>query len=53
MAETGFAAGCRFVELYDPSLPPVFGNRDLLIQLFMNLMKNAAEATTAGRGHQR
>jgi two-component system nitrogen regulation sensor histidine kinase GlnL len=50
VAESGFAAGCRFVELYDPSLPPVFGNRDLLIQLFMNLMKNAAEATTAGEG---
>jgi two-component system nitrogen regulation sensor histidine kinase GlnL len=49
-AESGFAAGCRFVELYDPSLPPVLGNRDLLIQLFMNLMKNAAEATTAGEG---
>jgi two-component system, NtrC family, nitrogen regulation sensor histidine kinase GlnL len=50
VAESGFAAGCRFVELYDPSLPPVFGNRDLLIQLFMNLMKNAAEATAAGEG---
>jgi len=50
VAESGFAAGCRFVELYDPSLPPVLGNRDLLIQLFMNLMKNAAEATTAGEG---
>jgi len=50
VAESGFAAGCRFLELYDPSLPPVFGNRDLLIQLFMNLMKNAAEAMTAGEG---
>ena len=50
VAESGFASGCRFVELYDPSLPPVLGNRDLLIQLFMNLMKNAAEATTAGEG---
>jgi len=50
VAESGFAAGCRFVELYDPSLPPVLGNRDLLIQLFMNLMKNAAEAATAGEG---
>ncbi len=50
VAESGFAAGCRFVELYDPSLPPVLGNRDMLIQLFMNLMKNAAEATTAGEG---
>src|SRR5262249_18601803 len=50
VAQSGFAAGCRFVELYDPSLPPVLGNRDLLIQLFMNLMKNAAEAAAAGEG---
>ena len=34
----------RFVETYDPSLPPVFGNRDQLVQVFLNLIKNAAEA---------
>ena len=34
----------RFVEEYDPSLPPVLGNRDQLIQVFLNLVKNAAEA---------
>src|SRR5262249_40648716 len=50
VAESGFAAGCRFVEMYDPSLPPVLGNRDMPIHLFMNLMKKAAEATTAGEG---
>jgi two-component system nitrogen regulation sensor histidine kinase GlnL len=50
VAESGFAAGCRFVEHYDPSLPPVLGNRDMLIQLFMNLMKNAAEAVPVGEG---
>ena len=44
IAENGFARGRRFTELYDPSLPPVYGNRDLLIQLFLNLVKNAAEA---------
>src|SRR3546814_14942190 len=33
-----------FVESYDPSLPPVLGNRDLLIQAILNLVKNAAEA---------
>ena len=42
--------GRRFVELYDPSLPAVHGNRDLLIQLFLNLVKNAAEATTTAIG---
>ncbi len=31
-------------ETYDPSLPPVFGNEDQLIQVFINLMKNAMEA---------
>lgn len=50
LAASGFAAGRRFVEVYDPSLPPVFGNRDLLVQLFLNLVKNAAEATRAGEG---
>ncbi len=32
------------MEDYDPSLPPVFANRDQLIQVFLNLVKNAAEA---------
>lgn len=44
VAQNGFAKHVRFVENYDPSLPPVHGNRDLLIQLFLNLVKNAAEA---------
>ena len=43
-AQSGFARNVRFVEEYDPSLPPVDGNRDLLIQVFLNLVKNAAEA---------
>ena len=43
-AEHGFARGCRIVEDYDPSLPPVAGDRDRLIQAFMNLARNAAEA---------
>jgi two-component system nitrogen regulation sensor histidine kinase GlnL len=44
VAENGFARHVRFVERYDPSLPPVLGNRDQLIQVFLNLVKNAAEA---------
>jgi two-component system nitrogen regulation sensor histidine kinase GlnL len=43
-AQSGFARHVRFVEEYDPSLPPVRGNRDLLVQVFLNLVKNAAEA---------
>ncbi len=44
LAEQGFARHVRFKEVYDPSLPPAYGNRDLLIQAFLNLVKNAVEA---------
>ncbi len=50
VAQTGFARHVRFVEDYDPSLPPVHGNRDLLIQVFLNLVKNAAEAVPSQGG---
>jgi two-component system nitrogen regulation sensor histidine kinase GlnL len=50
LAENGFGRGVRFVENYDPSLPPVHGNRDQLIQVFLNLVKNAAEAVPQGAG---
>ncbi len=49
-AQSGFARHVRFVESYDPSLPPVFGDRDLLVQAFLNLVKNAAEAISEGKG---
>jgi two-component system nitrogen regulation sensor histidine kinase GlnL len=41
---SGFARHVRLTEEYDPSLPPVHGDRDLLLQAFLNLVKNAAEA---------
>lgn len=44
LAENGFAQHVRFRERYDPSLPPVAGDRDQLIQVFLNLLKNASEA---------
>jgi two-component system, NtrC family, nitrogen regulation sensor histidine kinase GlnL len=44
LAQSGFAAHIRFHELYDPSLPPVWGHRDQLVQVFLNLVKNATEA---------
>jgi two-component system nitrogen regulation sensor histidine kinase GlnL len=44
LAKSGIARNITFSEDYDPSLPPVFGNRDQLIQVFLNLVKNAAEA---------
>ncbi len=44
VAQAGFARHIRFHEYYDPSLPPVLGDKDRLIQMFLNLVKNAAEA---------
>jgi len=44
LAYSGFARHIKFVEDYDPSLPPVLANRDQLIQVFLNLIKNASEA---------
>jgi two-component system nitrogen regulation sensor histidine kinase GlnL len=44
LAQAGFARHVRFTEVYDPSLPHVHGSRDQLIQVFLNLVKNAAEA---------
>lgn len=44
LAANGVAKGISFSEEYDPSLPPVLGNRDQLIQVFLNIIKNAAEA---------
>ncbi|MEX6507807.1 nitrogen regulation protein NR(II) [Jiella sp. M17.18] len=44
LGRNGFARGIKVTELYDPSLPPVYANRDQLVQVFLNLLKNAAEA---------
>ena len=49
--EGGAAGGrVRFVERYDPSLPPVWGNRDQLVQAFLNIVKNALEAAPENGG---
>ena len=53
VAESGVASGVRIRESYDPSLPPVFGNRDLLVQVLLNLVKNAAEAVGGPDGEIR
>ncbi|MEM8812913.1 MAG: nitrogen regulation protein NR(II) [Pseudomonadota bacterium] len=44
LGQSGVAQYLRITERYDPSLPAVFGNRDQLVQVFLNLIKNAAEA---------
>ncbi len=53
LATTGFANNIAITENYDPSLPFVPGNRDKLVQAFLNLLKNAAEAIGSERndGH--
>ncbi|MDF1872603.1 ATP-binding protein [Vannielia sp.] len=43
-AEVGFAAHVKIVDDYDPSLPPTPGDGDQLLQAFLNLLKNAAQA---------
>lgn len=42
-AEVGFAAKMKITEEYDPSLPPTFVDPDQLMQVFLNLLKNAAQ----------
>ncbi|MBG1231570.1 two-component system sensor histidine kinase NtrB [Aestuariivirga litoralis] len=42
--------GVTLTENYDPSLPPVSGNHDQLVQVFLNLAKNAVEAMNSDQG---
>jgi two-component system nitrogen regulation sensor histidine kinase GlnL len=43
-ALVGFAASMSITEDYDPSLPPTMADADQLMQVFLNLIKNASEA---------
>ena len=49
LALAGFARGIALEERFDPSLPHAAINRDALLQILINLLKNAAEATRTVR----
>jgi two-component system nitrogen regulation sensor histidine kinase GlnL len=50
IAQNGFASKIKIIEKYDPSLPFILGNHDQLVQIFLNLIKNAAEAIDHEKG---
>lgn len=49
-SRAAFGAVVEIEEKYDPSLPCLLGDFDLLVQATMNLVKNAAEALPDGGG---
>jgi len=49
LARNSFAKNCEINELYDPSLPDIYGDLDSLVQVFLNLIKNAAESDPNGK----
>jgi len=50
VAMVGFAANMKLVEDFDPSLPPTYVDGDQMLQVFLNLLRNAAEAAGKGGG---
>ncbi len=53
VAKNGFGKNTEIITNYDPSLPPLLGEEDRLIQLFLNLAKNACEAVAETGGQVR
>ena len=47
-AMVGFAAHMTITEDYDPSLPPAWADPDQLLQVVLNLLKNAAQVAQHG-----
>ena len=50
VAQSSFARGVTFSENFDPSLPAVLGDFDQLVQVFLNLVRNASDALPDGGG---
>ncbi len=49
-AAVGYAAHMTIVEDYDPSLPATYVDSDQILQVFLNLLNNAAEVTNGVPG---
>ncbi|MDC0456693.1 ATP-binding protein [Alphaproteobacteria bacterium] len=45
VAQNSFGLNIKFIESFDPSLPYLFANKDLLIQILINILKNSCEAS--------
>lgn len=45
ITKASFGRHVEIVSLYDPSLPMMFADREMLVQAFINIFKNASEAT--------
>ena len=53
LVTSAFGGEVQFSDSYDPSLPMALGDEDQLVQIFLNVVKNAAEAALErgdGRG---
>ena len=44
VAQNSFGSNIEFIEEYDPSLPKILIDKNLMIQIILNLLKNASEA---------
>ena len=49
-SQLGFGAHMTYIEEYDPSLPAAYGDADQLLQVVLNLVKNASEAASPSGG---
>ncbi|MDC0093299.1 ATP-binding protein [Alphaproteobacteria bacterium] len=45
VAKNSFGLNIKFIEYFDPSLPDFYANKDLLIQILLNMLKNSCEAS--------
>ena len=46
VSKNSFGNNLQYMNDYDPSLPNFFANKDLLIQILINIFKNASEANS-------